>query len=472
MPVTAHRPLRLFLLGLLILIPIGYWLYISVIAPGPWFMRQDPEIVYMMSSLSIFKGQTYVFVDHPGTPIEILGTLLLALTYPFVGQPSFVMYHLQNPSLFLGLARGFLALSHIVCIILMLRYVLPIKTRLDVFTATAVTLAFYAMDMWSVTTSAYWSHNAFNFPFGTLILLGLLVMARRGQLTRPRELWFIGFCAGMLTAVQLYFAAWVIGIATTAVAFQRLNGSNWRSSLLSGVHVGVASLVGFLAATLPIIPHYGRFIDWLMLLVFNQGLYGTGSPGITSAESLSENFRTVMERPLFVLVTVLLLGGLALTAARTYLKRRSLRANAGLWAVAVGLSVQLIVVWLLILKHTAIIYLLSVAAIVPILLAVLLTLLDSPTLFGRALRVVTITVSALLAVVNIFLALTFYQMQAQRAAEQFAQFGNPVGTLAQMESVARAEDPNLSPCVAWVNGNYYSDYIFTEEVNELCSPEP
>jgi hypothetical protein len=472
MPITAHRSLRLFLFCLIILIPIGYWVYVSLIAPSPWFMRQDPEITYMMSSLTPFKGRSYTFVYHPGTPLEIVGSLLLALTYPFAQGQSFVMFHLQNPALFLALARGFMAIIHIVCIALLLRHAIPIKTHLDVFVAGAVTLSFYAMDMWAVTSTAYWTHNAFNFPFGTLILLGLLRMARRGQLTRPRNFWLIGFVAGVLTSIQLYFAAWVIGVAITVFAFQRLSGLRWRASVLAVLHVGMASLVGFLVATLPIIPYYGRFIDWLMMLIFNQGIYGTGAPGITSVESLSNNLRLVMERPLFVLVTGLLLGGLAVTAVYTLLKRRSLRANAGLWAVACGLSVQLVVVWLLILKHTAIIYLLSVAAIVPILLAVLLTLTDHPTLLARALRVVVIVFVTMSTALNIFLALTFYNVQAQKAASDFAEFGNPIGTLTQIENAARSENPKLSPCVGWLIGNYYSDHAFAEEVNVLCTPLP
>jgi len=60
---------------------IGYWLYWTL-HPSYWF-NADPAAVYMIDSLSVFIGKSYVYVDHPGTPMQVMGTLMLALTYPF-----------------------------------------------------------------------------------------------------------------------------------------------------------------------------------------------------------------------------------------------------------------------------------------------------------------------------------------------------------------------------------------------------
>src|SRR5688572_12305316 len=93
----------------------GYFGYQHIIAPAPFFMRFDPEISYMESSLAIFKGQPYVYNDHPGTPVQLIGSTFLALTYPFIvlGHEPFIQFHLNHPEVFFILTRGFLTVTSI-----------------------------------------------------------------------------------------------------------------------------------------------------------------------------------------------------------------------------------------------------------------------------------------------------------------------------------------------------------------------
>lgn len=71
--------------------------YFLVVAPiathwGFWnlyktyWSNTDPSTWYFLDSLAVFAGKTYTFVDHPGTPVQIIGSLLIALTMPFVGS--------------------------------------------------------------------------------------------------------------------------------------------------------------------------------------------------------------------------------------------------------------------------------------------------------------------------------------------------------------------------------------------------
>ena len=59
------------------------------------------------------------------------------------------------------------------------------------------------------------------------------------------------------------------------------------------------------------------------------------------------------------------------------LQRRTLSRNLGAWAVACGLLAQLILTTIIIIKHPAAIYMMSVAAILPLFLAIAFTLLRS-----------------------------------------------------------------------------------------------
>ena len=114
---------------------------------------------------------------------------------------------------------------------------------------------------------------------------------------------------------------------------------------------------------------------WVMRLLLHQGRYGSGAPGITSVEQFLTNFIGLWNklRLLFVAVGIVaVMLGLA-----AVLQRRTLSRNLGTWAVACGLLVQLTLTTILIIKHPAAIYMMSVAAILPLILAVAFTLLRS-----------------------------------------------------------------------------------------------
>jgi hypothetical protein len=78
---------------------VGYWVYRSLIRIGPFYLAYDPEIQYMINSLLPFKGYAYTYIDHPGTPVEVIGSALLLGTYPFF-KNNFILSHLQNPEIF------------------------------------------------------------------------------------------------------------------------------------------------------------------------------------------------------------------------------------------------------------------------------------------------------------------------------------------------------------------------------------
>ena len=69
-------------------------------------------------------------MDQPGTPIAIIGSVLLALTAPFISD-AFVSHHLRNPELFFTLARVFLVVATTVGIFVLSRWALDAHSRLS-----------------------------------------------------------------------------------------------------------------------------------------------------------------------------------------------------------------------------------------------------------------------------------------------------------------------------------------------------
>ena len=73
-------------LGIIFLLA-GFWLHASASiplkGPQPSYRDYDPQMAYFLNSLAPFKGAPYFYTDHPGTPVEMIGTMLLGTTYVF-----------------------------------------------------------------------------------------------------------------------------------------------------------------------------------------------------------------------------------------------------------------------------------------------------------------------------------------------------------------------------------------------------
>jgi hypothetical protein len=453
-----------------------YWIYIHWNEPASYYsLKYDPEYPYFMNSLLVFKGRSYSYMDHPGTPIELLGTGLLFLTYPFTrgGSDSFVMYHVSNPSIFLTIGRATIALLSILCVCLLTRHSIKLKTRIDGFFSLAVAATFFAvLSPLTFNTLTYWSHNSFNFPLGSLLLLGLLVRLRSDLNLRWWEISLFGIGAGILTAIQLYFATWVICICIAVGVFSLLKTHSWLKTLLSIIIAVVSSLFGFIVATLPMVHKYIWFRWWVINLLTHQGRYGFGEVGFTTPSRLLKNFTSLWNQAPIIFISAgfsLLLIGTAF-----FLHRHKLKINPGLWGVAIGLSSQLIITLFIIFKHPGAIYLLAVAAILPILLSVAYTLLINSHQYMKH----------IMALLGAFILIGFAFGFFHAIAENRQMIANihlvETDLREHRNNYSAVKDVNLdeqrilwsygtsSPCFALYFGNIYARNAFIKEIQRVC----
>jgi hypothetical protein len=424
-------------------------------------------------------------VDHPGTPVEVLGTLILVLTYPFTGgnQDQFVSYHLQNPSLFLVTARSLVTFASLLSVVLIARYALPIRDWKDVALSIAISVSYFAIHPHDEQIIAYdsfvsvsvWSHNSFNLPFGTVLLLALLVLLRSENEPSRRKAIVLGFAAGILTAIQLYFAVWVICIAVAFYMFGALTNHTLRQTLVTGAMVVLSSLIGFAVATIPVFPRYNVFLGWVWQLINAQGLYGTGARGFTSVESLTANFDNLLREAPHVIVTtgivVAILGYILFVQAR---KTNNWR---GMWACGFGLLIHTLLLALFILKHAQPVYLVAISATMPILLAVIFSDLSQGMRLLKHMRPLLALVIMMVFLVNFMRAISFHHERINRVAEfdatvQLAMdnYAGAIGTTPESLRVYWAYPAN-SRCMGLWFGNEYADRAFSGELEQVCVNE-
>jgi hypothetical protein len=350
----------------------AYGLLVTVVAPISTRVFYDPAVQYMLASLAVFRGASYHYIDHPGTPVELLGTLGLALTYPFVsGAPEgFIAHHLAHPEQFMAMAQGFLAVTSIATCVFFIKSALVVRHWSQALAAVGLGGTFFGLHPDAFSTLAIWSHASFCFIGGTLLSSFVLLAVRQPHRTRWRAVLALGFACGVLTSIQLYFAAWVIGTAIALTLAARLSGLKTRYALRRGEATFAMAAFGFVVATLPIHDHYLEFASWIVSLSTHEGIYGDGPQGFSSPELLASNaLDLVQQQPVLFAVTA---AALALTLVRIVRPTTTGQAGITLRAVGAGLVIQTLVLIVLVAKHPGSKYLLPIAATLPVLLAVML----------------------------------------------------------------------------------------------------
>ena len=460
------------------LIFAGYWVYAHLIVPTPFYLRYDPEFPYFMSSLTPFKGYLYAFIDHPGTPFQVIGTALLFLTYPFIpgGHDAFIMYHLTHPEVFLTMARALLTLGSMVCAVLLIRHTVRVTHWIDALFAVAVAVSFYAVHPQTFNTLIFWSHNSLNFPAGTLLLWYVFAVFRSDAPIPRWKFLLMGFWAGVLTATQLYFLTWIIGITTAVLLLGVLERAPWGETFWATLHAFGGSVLGFFVSVIPILPIFHTFVEWTIGLIVHQGKYGTGDQGITSPEQLGSNLAELYRAiPFIFLLTGLWLLVLVVIVVLPYDRGPiSLRLRA----LAGGLAIQIGTTLLIILKHPRPTYFLAIVATFPILLALLHTLL-APYRHHAHPFYLAISIAVLLGFCfNLSQTIIQHQTLVLQAQTEHAVTEHFLEHYAQQIDQQRDELTilwtygNYHPCFALSFGNTYTNLTknaFASELDTLCS---
>jgi hypothetical protein len=470
--------LRLVILAPFLVGVSAWWLYSQVIQPQPIYITADPEVAYFLSSLSVFKGSSYTFIDHPGTPVEIIGTLILGITYPFVGDfgNSFTLSHIAHPESFLLIVRSLLTLASICTMILLTRCAVGGKHWTDELVAVAVAVLFFGIHPGAFDSIVHWSHNSFSFPAGALLGLWMALLVVDKRTKSMRRIAIFGFCLGILAAIQIYFATWIVGAVVALLAYFVLNRQGLKIGLMSSLSITLAAMAGFFFSTLPIVTRYQDFISWIVRVASHQGRHGSGLPGFTSVKTATTNLMTLWKDLPLLFVSI---GAVVtLIGIMTLRQRISMRSNPGVWAIVLGLTLQIGTMCVLVIKHPGIIYMQAVAAIFPLLLAGAISLMQiSMPKMIIAQRLIKFGLSiGIFFLFGLALVRAIYNHNIETRQVEFVveDIHTFIDDLALDLGRDRKSLNTLwvygmpSDCTALWYGNQYADNVFAEEISSIC----
>jgi hypothetical protein len=463
------------ILGIIFLLA-GFWLYLSISlkGPQPYYGDYDPQMAYFMNSLAPFKGAPYFYTDHPGTPVEMIGTMLLGTTYIFfTNHANFIHYHLENPEYFLNLAHGFITLLSVLCANYFFLTILSTLQKPNVYLALSLALLFYGLHPYSFKTLTVWSHTSFNFPLGAgyLILLFTVAHKAQGQISN-RVAAGLGLALGVMVAVMINFVPWLVTTLLFIFLSNYMKRIPWKKSLLTGSVVVLSCAAGFLVSILPSLHRMPYFFGFIYNLFTHQSRYGTGPEGIPSISLLWSNLRDlVTTAPLvFLMMLVSLLISLFIFLRRD----NSIRENGSLWALDVSLLLQCGMITLAVLKHPGEHYLLSLAATLPVLLLVIGKLSEFYGRFSRqfdnaliVFSIISISAFALLSIKNRhaeLLEARAVEAEINRIiTEQEIRLNKKPGELLILRT-----NETYSYCSALLHGDFFTAGVFAAEITKWC----
>jgi uncharacterized membrane protein len=470
-----------FPIAILILLLLGWFVFSQIVFPGLFSQNYDPEMAYLFSSLNVVKGQPIVYIDHPGTPMQLAGALILLVTYPLAkwSGSSFITYTLRNPYPFFFLARGFVLLFSAFTAVMISRQLFSRRSGSLAVLGASVAAMYFIIHPYAVTATTIWSHNSFNYAAGTLFLLLFLQTVRGKASINWKTTCLYSFFAGILTSITIYLGCWVIGTGLTIFLKILLQKEGLKKAVLHLGMTGAGSGLGFLVATLPILGQYPRFLEWIFALLIHQGRYGKGEVGFLSPELFSARVNQLLflQTP-GILVSAFLFAILAIWFYTRLQKNRNLVSEAsGLVAFLIAISVQLIINVVIILRHPAFTYLMSAAATIPILIGAVLDGLDRMQPIPKKISAAAGTLALLLVSAAFFSAGRQYLQQRNEMIRVEQIIEQTISGIAQRNQIPKNE-LNIywtyglyNPCFALWFGNDYGGNRLADSIQAACPGE-
>jgi hypothetical protein len=301
----VSRKLRSFAVALFPLLFIPGYMVLKE-ATGPYFYSHniDPDYVYLFNSLHLALGEAPVHIDHPGTPLQLLGAAAIKITNLFRTSAETAVNTIVHSESYLDGIN--LCLAGMLLVLLVVGGTLIYRA-----TGKAWTAILWHAAILLLGGNVYSLARVNPEPLLVLIsvLLGLLIwlsFAHGGDFQSP----------AFITTAALLCASGITSKVTFGplALLPLLLIPGWRKK---GIYLGLSGL--FVALwLLPIWKSLGRLGQWLSALAARTGRYGTGEPGVLDVRSYMANIVYLVSENLPFIC--LLAGSLAVAIYFRYIR--------------------------------------------------------------------------------------------------------------------------------------------------------
>ena len=354
--VTNSPPLRSWwILALLVVLPASYALFAAQLmrCQGPFWgaYHVDPTYNYLLNSLSLATLHPPYDIAHPGTPVQVLGGILLRLMHPLSGSDNLVLMVLSAPEAHAqGLSAALIGLATAAAFGAGW-WVLRRTGRLD-----AALLAQTGPLLLPTALAGYSDvrPEPFQLALG-FVWVAIWIVWAEGKLDLASRATFLVIAAlgGIAVAAKYIFLP---NLFLPLLVLRR-----WRERMAFGFW----SLVFFIVAISPTLPNWRRLGSVPFRLLTREAAYGGGAVGITPLGGwLAAGKVVIQSNPQFI---AWLVGALALLGW-IYFRPQREREHPRHRLLLAGAAGSLLIAFAVVLKqaHGSQRYLMPAAATVPL----------------------------------------------------------------------------------------------------------
>lgn len=440
------RKLSLFLIPLLFVF-LAFFLSQS---RGPHWLGSvtDPDYAYLFNSLSLIQGTPIAHLDHPGTPVQILGQFVIRTAGLLTDETNLVRGVIINPEFYLNSISAFFTFL-IFCSLSLLGFIvyrLTGKLFLALFLQLTplISLALFGEPLTKTST------EPLILLSGIIFLIALSIFYYSNRIRDP----LIIFCLalGLGTATKLTFFPLIV------IPFLAFKSFKEKITLILG------AAFFFFIFTTPIISSYPRLWLWIKALFIHSGRNAEGSATIVDFGTLIPNLLIqISSEPLFFSVVVIEALILIACVSKRYFKKRFLL----LLGIFIAQSSQIF----LVAKHPGASYLGPPLTITLLAVIILLDTVKDLKIFDNEFRKdntinkILTTLVIIILMIGVYKISEFNNSLLKLRNEQMAVVGALQNEFS--ENLIIRHHRNSSVIYALKFGNTFTGNNFTEPLNDI-----
>ena len=291
-------------------------------ARGPFYLpfNYDPDYAYLFNGLNLASGIGPEHIDHPGTPLQLFTAAAIRLVNIGSSNHAMILTVLSHSESYLRGLNLAVMIGFLISLLLSGFFVWRKSGSMIAALFLQATPFLLAQDFYETV----------RFRPEALLLIMILALAAvlYIQVLRDEpENWIaiglLSFLAATMLVTKINSAPFVL--------LPLFSLRNWKTR--AGYVVLLCLFAGLWL--LPLIPHYHRFVTWVLGLVTHKERYGTGDPGWFPHNFASRLTFIIGQRPIFLLTVLLSVA----TVARgwIFLRGKMLPQEARLTRLLAGL---------------------------------------------------------------------------------------------------------------------------------------
>ncbi|MBK8554198.1 MAG: hypothetical protein IPL53_25380 [Ignavibacteria bacterium] len=282
-----------FTIFFLLILPVLFFItsYLLKEYQGPYYTNSqyDPGYVYLISSLNLsqMSGYGVGHIDHPGTPVQVIGAVVIKLGYLFSGSDdNMVKDVLMNPEKYMSeINYVFLFIN---CIGLFILGLAAYKAYSNVSVSLLMQLTpFTSISILSLSTLV----RPENFMiFIVCIFISALILFVNEIEMNPKKnmryLMLLGIISGLGLASKITFFPLIL------IPLMLFRGIKYKLIYL------LIIAISFIIFVIPAVSAYNinYFIEWVFNLFLYSKKYGRGEPTIIDSNSFLYNIRRIISK--------------------------------------------------------------------------------------------------------------------------------------------------------------------------------